>query len=286
MKIGITLPLDYLIDNATCPSDLLWTKMFPSASTCLAFLGDHGVRSVEINKLTNSTDPELIRQAIDVVIGAGHQVTLHGWLPMDANLGEIPVLFEAAEKALAAHRITESIPVAVHGHHVREPLNQEQATAKTVVDLTHLVEAHAERRSLFVPALEVCRDKPGGPVGVTYSELLAIASQIPSIPLSFCWDMGHSQINYIKQDHPPFPEPEFVKRTIHTHIHDLNPDGVTHGPLLRTDGYIKDCLTILREGGYQGIYNLELYPLRWPKSLDHKTGLAASLNNLRTMIQK
>ncbi|MCK9526699.1 MAG: sugar phosphate isomerase/epimerase [Limnochordia bacterium] len=285
MRIGLTLPIDFLTDNAKCPSDVLWTEMFSTASSCLTYLGDQGVRSIEINKLTESTSPKLIRQAVDVILRSGLEVTFHGWLPQDTRPGEMPGLFEAAETALVGHDITSAIPLTIHGHHVLEPLSQEQATTKTVADLTNFVEAFAGRRSLFVPTLEICRAKLGGPVGVTYSELLAIAGQITSVPLSFCWDMGHSQINHTRQGHLPFPEPEFIKRTIHTHIHDINPDGSTHGPLLGTDGYLKTSLTMLRDGGYQGVYNLELYPLRWSDSLDHKTGLTMSINNLRKMVE-
>ena len=286
MKIGFSLPINYLTGNASSPPDLLWTEIFPTVSSCLAYLGDHGVCSIEINKLADSTNPELIRQAVDEVIGAGHNATFHGWLPMDTTPGEMPRIFEVAGAALTAHGITDAIPVTVHGHNVVEPLSHQQAITMTASDLTNLANAYAERNSLFIPALEICRAKPGGPIGITYAEILNIAGRISNTtPLGFCWDIGHSQINHIKQGHPPFPDQAFVHRTIHTHIHDISPDGRTHGPLLNIDGYVKDCLTILRNGGYQGVYNLELYPMRWTGNTENrKEALTASIKNLRTML--
>ncbi|HBG02177.1 MAG TPA: hypothetical protein DDW87_11480 [Firmicutes bacterium] len=284
-KIGFTLPINYLTDNASSPSDLLWIEMFPTVPACLAYLGDQGVRSIEINELTDTIKPELVSDAIAVILDAGLQVTLHGWLPMDTSPGEVPELFVAPERALRDRNITQAIPVTLHGHHVIEPLDQDQATAMTVRDLGNVVSSFADRRSLFIPTLEICRAKKGGPVGVTYDEVVDIADKVGRAPLGLCWDVGHSQVNYRNDVHPPFAHSEFARRAIHTHIHDIMPDGRTHGPLLKTEGYIKQCLDILRENGYQGAYNLELYPIRWPGTTqDRKDALTSSIKNLSIML--
>lgn len=285
IKIGLTLPINYLAGQATSESDLLWTEMFSTLEDCLSFLKQCGVRSIEINRLKPSTDPKLMRRAVENILSSDLKLTVHVWLPMEGRSEELLRLLEAAEEVLRASDVTDTIACTVHGHHVLEPPNKEEAAQLTIKDLASLTQTLATMESLFVPALEVCRHKSGGPVGVTYTEVLEMANQVPHTPLGVCWDLGHSQVNYVEFGHVAFPEQPFLKRLIHTHIHDILPNGKTHGPLLNTDGYVQKSLRMIKDSGYQGVYNLELYPDRWEGGpSERKEALEISIKNLGLML--
>jgi sugar phosphate isomerase/epimerase len=260
--------------------------MFPTVSACLAELREWGVNSIEINELNPSTDPDLIEHAAEAILSSGLQITVHGWLPMGSSQEELIRLLAVVERSLRRSGHGEAIACTVHGHHASDPPDKMQATEWTIRDLASLVSMLADQDSLWVPALEVCRHKAGGPVGVTYGEVLDMADQVSQAELGVCWDVGHSQVNYVRFGHEPFPDQAFISRLIHTHIHDILPNGKTHGPLVKIDGYVRECLAMMQAGGYEGVYNLELYPIRWEGTpQERKDALRVSIGNLRTMLE-
>ena len=59
----------------------------------------------------------------------------------------------------------------------------------------------------------------------------------------------------------PSGTPGFVAGVIHTHLHDLAADGQTHWPF--SEGRVprwQHTWDALRGVGYQGVFNLEMYP--------------------------
>lgn len=78
--------------------------------------------------------------------------------------------------------------------------------------------------------------------------------------------MGHGLSNSQKHGVPHDPPHDFLRRTTHTHIHDLDRHGRTHAPLLGETSPIADMIRRLQDNGYDRTYNLELEPTRWNAS--------------------
>lgn len=80
--------------------------------------------------------------------------------------------------------------------------------------------------------------------------------------------MGHYYFNYIQaagyEQLPAelqcgLPVEEFIKRTVHTHIHGLSQQRTTHFPMKPDESLpLETYIHSLQKTGYSGVYNLEL----------------------------
>jgi hypothetical protein len=109
--------------------------------------------------------------------------------------GQLLLIIDKMETAYKEFGWSAAIPMAVHGHGRSPEKPEEKAEAETIEDLCRLTDTLDADGSLFVPALEVCRNVDNGPVGATFREVLSIADQIGYEHLGICWDMGHTQRN-------------------------------------------------------------------------------------------
>lgn len=97
--------------------------------------------------------------------------------------------------------------------------------------------------------------------GDRFSELLAMVQDAPGIGL--CWDMGHSTLNHGLWGGPEYPlDPpaEMLALVRHVHLHDIDPSGQDHLPLVYGAVDWPRYLPALRESGYTGAINLEMTP--------------------------
>jgi sugar phosphate isomerase/epimerase len=283
-RIGFSLPVTYLSDNISNEEDVLWSKMYHSVSDCLAALKDNGVSTVEINKLKERTPLDHAKKSVEAVLKSGLGITAHGWIPVSMD-GQLLSIIDQMESAYKEFGRSAAIPMAVHGHGRSPEKPIEKAEGETVADLRRLTNTLDIDGSLFVPALEVCRNIDNSPVGATFREVLNIADQVGYQHLGICWDMGHTQSNSIKKTDVPFPDTDFLKRVIHTHIHDILPNGRTHGPVLNDKGYVQECIDLLKGVNYSGVYNMEFYPIRWNETPEECRNLVVrSIQMLRTMV--
>ena len=76
----------------------------------------------------------------------------------------------------------------------------------------------------------------------------------------FCWDIGHAFWNVTHGKMDLQAPTGFVAGVIHTHLHDLAADGQTHWPFSEGRVPLATYLEALRGVGYQGVFNLEMYP--------------------------
>jgi sugar phosphate isomerase/epimerase len=279
-RIGFSLPVTYLSGNITNKEDVLWSKIYYSSSDFLTALKENGVTSVEINKLKETTPLKHVRKSVEAVLKSGLGITVHGWLPA-AMGGQLLSIIDEMESVYKAHGLNTAIPMAIHGHSQNPKMPVEQAIEETIDDLCMLTGTLNAKQSMFLPVLEICRHKKNGPAGNTFEEVLRIADQVGYNHLGICWDMGHTQSNYKKQTDEPFPSQEFLKKVKHTHIHDILPSGQTHGPIVHAQGYVRQCVDLLKGVEYSGVYNMEFYPIRWGGTPEECRNLV--VNSIRTL---
>jgi len=100
-----------------------------------------------------------------------------------------------------------------------------------------------------------------------------------------CWDFGHYYYNLIhfNDDSQQLPPREFLKRTINTHIHGLNPgQQKTHDKLDHSNSLIyKKYIEALQDIGYSGTYNLEFHYSRF--SVKEEQIIEAISNSIKTL---
>lgn len=265
MKVGISLPTAYLSGAYDIgKEEQCWFEMFGPVDDGLAVLAGLGVSGIELRDARDAPDSVLIGAATAAVGRAGMSATVHLWLPGFAKDPTLPPNMRAADEAL--RRFGQSgarSPSAMHSHDRNDFDTTEAAIEQTARDLVILCRLLEEAGSVLKPSLELCRFKEDAPVGTSFSELCQIAELADCPTLGFCWDMGHGLANHVSYGASVSPPKEFLERVTHTHIHDLDERGRTHGPL-GTESLIASMVHQLVESDYDGIYNLELEPTRWP----------------------
>lgn len=288
MRIGFTLPIGYLAGNVTNEEDMWWQEIFGSVDECLRRLKESGITSVEIKDCREGVSPSQLRHSVEAVRDEGLEITVHGWLPKMGADCRLPPVIQELERALTKHQQEGLIPFTVHSHSTSlergAEIPHDEPHKRTLYDLSFLSRALAPKSVLAV-ALELCRYKARRSDGVTFSDVLFMTNEICLENLGLCWDIGHSQANYLGQKDLRLPPDGFVEQVIHAHIHDVGPDGRTHWPVLASDGYVKDCIDILRSSGYEGVYNLELSPFRWGVSpKECRAYVETSINSMARML--
>ena len=261
MKIGVTLPMGFLTGDIESKNMDLWTDMYSTPEDSLNALRGLGVTSVELRGVTEYTQPAHLRQATEVILSGGLMPTIHAWLPKD--FGILTALVDEADDVLHSYGITRIVPVTVHGYSYGESTPEEEAAQQTVVGLRTLRSKLQDRKTSFIPAFEICRDKGFGGVGNSFDSVYKIAAEAGFENSGICWDVGHSLSNHLYQGHVLMPPPEFIGKVVHTHIHSVGTNKRTHSYFAAGDSYITECVHLLEVAGYKGIYNLELYPGRW-----------------------
>ena len=286
MRIGFSLPINYVTGKLACELSTLWAGVYESVDECLRSFKGLGVTSVEISKISKETSPSQLKHAVEVVGDMGLGITIHGWLPEMGSQPDVPLGIQELERALMKYQPEGLIPFTVHSHSYEDIVDasKKEVAKRTLQDLNLLCKALAPK-SVFAVALVLCRHKERRSVGVTYDDVLSMAEQVGSENLGLCWDVGHSQANYHKEKDLRLPSEEFVKQVIHTHIHDVGAKGRTHWPVLTDQGYVRKCIDILKSSGYAGVYNLELSLLRWELSpKECRSHIESSVKNITQML--
>ena len=286
MRIGFSLPINYITGKLACELSTLWAGVYESVDECLRIFKGLGVTSVEISKISKETSPSQLNHAVEIVGDMGLGITIHGWLPEIGLQPDVPLGIQELEKTLIRHEPQSRIPFTVHSRSYNHCIGatENEITKQTIQDLNLLLETLAPK-SVLAAALELCQYKERRSVGVTFEDVLSIVEQVSAGNLGICWDMGHSQANYLAQKDVRLPSEEFVKQVIHTHIHGVGSNGRTHWPVLTDQGYVRDCVDILKSSGYAGIYNIELSLLRWELSpKECRSHIEASINSIARML--
>ena len=284
MNIGLSLPFDYL--NGTNKLPAVHVSLMPLANrgTPCTTSNKHGVSAIELQQFGHHASAGDLLDAAQSILDSGLRLTLHGYLTGHATSHLIsdnyPHLLPLMEYLKEQH--LETIMV-VHAH--ANPGAAYQVLMDTTIRALQQItgDIHTANYPIRI-SLEINRYHGVENPGTTYAGLLAMAQQLNSAETGFCWDMGHTQSSVQQHRLSATPPPAFVRKVIHTHIHGLSPDGDTHRPLTGSNAHIVSGVNMLRSSGYKGLYNLELYPVRWGSNKTVRAEIMDSIHCLHEIL--
>lgn len=274
--LALSLPSSYLSGSTDLDTAFVWHSMLGPPERALPDLAELGVKAIEISDVRGQTEAAVVSRALLTVTDAGLLPHAHLYLPRGFDQARPPEpLIEAVRGLARARNARQRLAAcAVHGHHRDSP----EATAATVRDL-RAVDAWLREHGARA-ALEVCRFRPQGPIGGTYAEVLGLA-RTAGDGIGLTWDVGHTTWNHQQGFDVAWPEACFLERVRHVHVHAVGDTGRTHFPLCRGRVPLEEFVERLRRVGYDGLWDLELYPLRWSSSpADGRRALEASISRL------
>ncbi|MGE5530295.1 MAG: sugar phosphate isomerase/epimerase family protein [Patescibacteria group bacterium] len=278
MRIGVSLPFGYLAGALASRDEQLLAEAFGPPSACLELLRGHGADSIELGRINAKADPGEVRLAAAGVIDAGLGLTLHGYLPDPMAPGGFAALYPPLAPLAELLRAAGTRAVMVlHCHRGAAGEEEAELGEESAAFVQRLVSALDREGLPWRIALEITRNRGLADPGDTYEGLLAIAEHLEEEAAGFCWDLGHTHWNVLQGSLPASAPPAFLRRVIHTHLHDLSPEGQTHWPLTERRLPLGTYLGALSAAGYRGVYNLELYPSRWAAVRDVRESMLASL---------
>ncbi len=283
MNIGLSLPLGYLTNINNSADAICFSEAFGQPCDCLAELLDNGITSIELGSWGSDASADMILSAVELILRSGLELTLHGYLPNNSTdlLNGIHAQLLPSDDLLKGRQ--KKTVMVVHA------LSILGTNYRTMMEAT----IHAYKRlakdilSCDLPittTLEISRYHGIDFPGTTYNGLLEIARHLDDSELRFCWDMGHTRSSILQDQLPLDPPTEFLKRVNHTHVHGVSSDGDTHRPLTESSPHIESWINQLRSLGYDGTYNLELYPSRWKEKETVRSEVISSVRYLRKIL--
>lgn len=273
------------------PHDLIGNR--ESVDSFLQWLKDQGVSSVEIRILPRHADPAAHAEVIQRIWDMGLKLTVHGHVEgnmVGSCFEDVYPSMKYILRHLGNHQ--EEVMMAIHAYDAASG-SEEQLFVRTV-ELFREWTSMAEREQLPLRfALENNRKKTGKvDPGDTTAGVLDMVKQVGSPLLGITWDMGHFYSDLLHSQRGrnlqtpllDLPEPEFIQRVVHTHIHGIGSRG-THQPLADPSSLpLAHYVQALQNAGYQGIYNLELTMYKFGSDrpiLDHAS---ASIQRLKKAV--
>jgi sugar phosphate isomerase/epimerase len=286
VKIGLSLPLDYLTGTPVRPGSQLLAKALGEPYNALALLQKHGVDSVELQRIGISAPPTEVLDAVQCILDTGLHLTIHGTLVRDAEGQSLSAQYPHLLPVLQYLREQQQETILVVHAHANTQSSTFRLLVATVHSIVHLIHECIKHKLPLKVGLEINRYHGRSDPGTTYEGLHEIAQRVNSPNLGFCWDMGHTQSSILQNMLPVSPPPAFLENVIHTHVHGIAPDGDTHWPLIDSFSHIREGIQQLKAYGYSGTYNLELYPERWGQVLLVSKGVLDSIDILCDLLME
>jgi len=278
--IGFSLPPRLF----TSEIPTLWKEKLPSAfgdrDAFLRLLRQLGTTHIELRAILPQDDPDEVLSCARMLWESGFQISVHGLVP--GSVGPFRETYPSLLPLLREAKARQPwVTVTLHAYVTGDDTNKSPAAEQTN-RLLKLWESDAEELGLRI-ALELNRDKKNGDPSVTCEGILAMLEGTDPRFTGICFDMGHYYSNIRTTGAPEntVPDPAFLSRVIHTHIHALGAAG-THFPFAQDTSLPLDLyVEALKAADYAGIYNLELEFNRWPERSfrDAVCGSAAALKN-------
>lgn len=281
-QIGLSLPYAYLAGREDAP----FYHAFGSVDKSLALFKKHGVYSIEIRAIGPATDAMIVMKIAHQIWDAGFELTVHGELPVYPVKGDdLSVIFPAL------HMLSEPLrkrgQIAMVPLHAYQQVDGDGATLadQSVASLKQLVALCEKQEQPYRFAVELNRSKKTVDPAVTYEGVLDIHDRVAHPLLGICWDFGHTYSNVSRGLLAPVASASFVENVCHTHIHDLSETGVTHSPLTEHRLPLQAYVTLLKDAGYQGVWNLELSPERFVNQTSTGQRILESIQVLKDSLQ-
>ena len=266
--LGISLPADVLLGEPACKAHELLFDTWGDQTGLLDAVHRMGVHWVEIRTVHGHTADQVLQMA-ECIWKAGMQLTVHGHVTCRERAVE--QVLSPLVKLLSAKR-QPMLTVTLH------PIAED-----CIGMLTDLSDEILRMQAPVTIALENNRKRPDGQQGDPCEMVRALVEQVDRANVGICFDMGHFCYRWLNRngEDAVLPSPEFLKRVVHTHIHDVK-QGRTHFPL-------NPPLTLplpdtLESFYYDGVYNLELDFPRFCDSILPKDAVEISIEVLKAAI--
>jgi len=272
-KLGYSLPFDFVRGQVSPEYD----SIFDSIDDCLQLLHSLKIESIELRSVPPNTPPHIVKQASDTISKYGMATTIHGILPqIDSESITMP--------ALSALKADQECIVTIHSYAGFENDNGKYIH-DTVNALSQLLDNTKEN---VVFALEINRAKSlYFDPSVSYEGVINIINLVNSERVGACWDFGHAASNGLNNLINPLPSDEFLSKVIHTHIHDLSPDYITHFPLTYARLPLASFTDLLLKSGYAACFNLEFSLERWEEPhMQKRNNIVKSIEILSTTLNR
>lgn len=286
MIIGLSLPFDYLNGANKTASGVCFSEALGKPVDALNELKKHDVNSIELQQFGPGASACDLLESAQSILDSGLKLTLHGYLARDATSHLLDDTYPQL-LPLMDYLNEQQVETLMVVHAIETPGVRYQVLLKSTISALQQLSGDIHARDLPIKiALEINRYHGVDSPSTTYVGLLAIAQHLNSTEMGFCWDMGHTQSSIQQHRLAATPPPAFVREVIHTHIHGLSPDGDTHRPLTESYAHIVSGINELRAFGYKGLYNMELYPLRWGSKKTIRSEILGSILRLREILRR
>jgi sugar phosphate isomerase/epimerase len=281
-KIGFSLPPQYLAEHIA--SDNVLFQGLGQPQEALQNLKRRGASSVELRMVRPGMDPALARLAIDNLTKAGLGFTIHGLLPPSEEQTNTVEGFPSWALLDVIRETQGEVTIPLHAKFSLEG-ELEPVIAETISALRRLLDERDKRNAPFRFALEINKSKAKVDPSFTWEGVSSIVEEVDHPALGICWDFGHAYYNHRIGLIAAEPSESFLRKVIHTHIHDLSPEDKTHWPLCEGIVPLARNCELLQNVGYDGVYNLELDPLRYPNYQNLSDALYNSVTTLKEVVQ-
>lgn len=275
---------DYLCGVGDSPAAVLLREACGSPRKTLELLAARGVSAVEIRQFDAAVPARLIVAAARLVWEAGLVATLHPATPASyslPSLGDVfPWLPELA-RGLPPHQSQLLLTIHARAAAAGDVAELRRGTEAMFSRLAHMADSEG-LPAVF--ALELNRSKGESDPSTSFRGVVEMCKAIGQPRVGICWDWGHAQANQESGVADGAPPAEFIQQVIHTHVHDLGPDGSTHWPLGRGSVPLERNAELLSRAGFRGLYCLELNPERFQLQARVDTALRDSLQRLEAAL--
>lgn len=264
---------------------------FNNLSDYLDFLEEKGVSSIEVRIYEQEANFVRFKKSIELIWSKGFALTIHGDLTgafSGSNFGDhYPSLVPFLQKC---REFQSEIIVPIHAYQSLDS-SIDRLIDKTIhllskwisfIEVENLPIYFALENNRMKELMDPCNHLEG---------VTGIVEKIDSPHLGICWDMGHYYSNIVHDLEEDVSIQnkrlnKFLNKVIHTHIHGLNERNTTHFPLTNEDSLpLEKYVSLLKNKGYDGIYNLELSFERWGRGIEIQYEVTRSIERLQHAIQ-
>lgn len=281
-RMGLSLPYTYLSDNNVETDNIFVSSLGPADAALSQLKGR--VEYIELSNFSVKASAEQIVSAVTKIWKHGLKVTLHPSLPQNVKGKDLIRIYPWLEKLLPVFRKYQT-DLMLNLHALAAPVGDEAQLSKdSIINLKVIAELIESSQLPLRVAVELNRSKGIADPCTTYEGVLKIFEQVNSAAVGIGWDIGHTFSNYQNGLIGKILPEEFLKNIIHTHIHDMSPDGKTHWPLTMGTVPLAESMGLLKEHNYTGLYVLEFQPLRFAGHGDVKDLIYASIDRLSDVI--
>lgn len=280
MTIGVSLPVEFLAGIGTSEDTEHLRTAFGDADKLLTRFGERGVGAIEIKSMHADTPAEAVLMAYSKVRSSGMTAALHGFLPVPP-ISDAITEYYATYAGLMEQLRGADTPLTMIVHALRDPVSTiENNRTRTNRVMWFLEQVFSDLALPVSLALEINRDHGRPDASYTYQ---GVIDMLVLTRAGICFDFGHTCWNSERHGLASEPPAEFLKRTVHTHIHDIGANG-THYPLSEGHVPVADYVRLLQGAGYAGIFNLELAPHRFAAERDVAEAYDTSIDILKGMV--